>query len=143
MIIVRLKETCMNSKYRPVCLLTILFAIFLAGCAAEAFKIAQEENTIAAYEHFLREYGDSEFVPQATKSIENIKFLKFISESLLLAIPASRDLFIQNCNYCNCVWLPVQLCILLLWAQRFLPAAYRGGCGECKNATLQVRGSPL
>ncbi len=66
----------MKSRYMPVCLLTILFAIFLVGCAGEAFKIAQEENTIADYEQFLREYGDSEFVPQATKSIEAIKFQK-------------------------------------------------------------------
>ena len=66
----------MKSRFLPVCLLTILFAIFLAGCAGEAFKIAQEDNTIAAYEHFLREYGESEFVPQATKSIEDIKFQK-------------------------------------------------------------------
>ena len=66
----------MKSRYLPVSFLTIMFAIFLIGCAGEAFKIAQEENTIAAYEQFLREYGDSEFVPQATKSIEDIKFKK-------------------------------------------------------------------
>ena len=66
----------MKSRYMPVNFLTLLFAIFLVGCAGEAFKIAQEENTIAAYEQFLREYGDSEFVPQATTSIEDIKFQK-------------------------------------------------------------------
>jgi hypothetical protein len=66
----------MNLRYLSARLLTVLFAIFLAGCAAEAFKIAQEDNTIAAYKQFLREYGDSEFAPQATKLIEDIKFQK-------------------------------------------------------------------
>lgn len=41
-----------------------------------SIKIAQEDNTIAADEQFLREYGDGEFVPQVMKSIEDIKFQK-------------------------------------------------------------------
>jgi hypothetical protein len=82
----------MKSKYLPVCLLTILFAMYLAGCAAEAFKIAQEDNTIAAYEQFLREYGDSEFVPQATKSIEDIKFQKIKERNTIFGY----DLYIKE-----------------------------------------------
>ena len=81
----------MKSRYLPVCLFNILFAMYLAGCAGEAFKIAQEDNTIAAYEQFLREYGDSEFAPQAKKSGLGVKDQGFQG----LGVKSTIDLYYQ------------------------------------------------
>ena len=61
---------------RMVALCLVIICSFIIGCAGSAFNSAKEENTIVAYNQFLRKHGESEFAPKAKKLREELVFTK-------------------------------------------------------------------
>jgi hypothetical protein len=57
--------------------LSIMIIFFVFGCSQtpeEAFKEAEELNSIPGYEKFLKKYSDSQYVQQAESNLENLRW---------------------------------------------------------------------
>lgn len=56
------------------CLAVFVALMCLNGCTGMAWKRTTDMGSIAAYEAFLREYPESEFIPEARRKLEALRF---------------------------------------------------------------------
>ena len=71
-------------------LVMVVVLVFIAGCASEKkdWEKAKSENTITAYEEFLKQYPKGEFADQSRTRIEKIYFKRAQTKN---TIPAYKD----------------------------------------------------
>ncbi|MGK5094068.1 SH3 domain-containing protein [Deltaproteobacteria bacterium TL4] len=74
----------------------VLGVFLLFGCASSAFEKAKGSNTIAAYDQFLAEYGDSDFAVQARILKDDLLFKEVQKQNKLEAFDSYEKAYPQG-----------------------------------------------